>query len=44
MLGWFISFWRLIHEKCGVCGGELTEHINGSFWCDPCDLFYGKYK
>jgi hypothetical protein len=28
---WFLQ------DKCDDCGGNLSEHINGKFYCDDCD-------
>lgn len=33
---WLKKIWWLFSDKCLECGGHLSEHINGKFYCDDC--------
>lgn len=36
-----VKAWWFFNDQCGECGGHVSEHINGHYYCDDCDTKNG---
>jgi uncharacterized Zn finger protein (UPF0148 family) len=36
MIKFLLKVFRFLSDTCTDCGGMLSEHINGKYYCDEC--------